>query len=43
MTQTKRPRLIDRLWFRLLLAAWVIGIVAYYYLLQSARLHEIAK
>lgn len=40
MTESKPPRLIGRLWVRLLLAAWVVGIVGYYYHLQLARLAE---
>jgi hypothetical protein len=43
MTESKRPRLMDRLWVRLLLAAWVLGIVAYYYHLQLARLLALTR
>jgi hypothetical protein len=40
VTESKPPRLIDRLWVRLLLVAWVVGIVGYYYQLQLTRLAE---
>ena len=43
MTESKRPRWIDRLWVRLLLAAWVLGIVVYYYHLQIARLMTLTR
>lgn len=35
------PGLADRLWVRLLLALWVIGITAYYLHLQLARWQQI--
>jgi len=43
VTESRRPRLIDRLWFRLLVVAWVLGIVVYYYHLQMARLMALTR
>ncbi len=40
MSERRGPRLIDRLWVQLLIAAWVVGIVGYYYHLQLARWAE---
>lgn len=43
MKESRRTRLIDRLWVQLLLAAWVVGIVMYYYRLQLARLLSLGR
>ena len=43
MIESRRPRLIDRLWFRLLVAAWVLGVVVYYYWLQGTRLLTLTR
>ena len=37
-----RPRLIDRWWVLLLVAGWIVAVLAIYFRLQIARLLEIA-
>ena len=41
MRESKGTRLIDRLWVKLLVAAWVVGIVGYYFWLQATRLVQV--
>jgi hypothetical protein len=42
-TRRERPKLIDRWWVRLLVAAWIITIVVVYFRLQILRLIEIGS
>jgi hypothetical protein len=41
VTENKKTRLIDHLWVKLLVAAWVVGIVGYYFWLQATRLAQV--
>ncbi len=45
MTDKKhqRPKLIDRWWVRLLVAAWILAVVSVYLRLQLLRLLEITQ
>jgi hypothetical protein len=37
------PQLLDRAWVYAIVAAWVLGLVAWYYRLQFVRLRDLAR